>query len=103
MRREHHVLVGELATLDFADHVEDRHLSQALRLGGHFDDRGLFVLREPIEEAVVLTGDVEHRRAVGEGLEDFLHTRSEEHTSELQSPMYLVCRLLLEKKNEQLV
>src|SRR5437762_3753944 len=24
--------------------------------------------------------------------------RSEEHTSELQSPMYLVCRLLLEKK-----
>src|SRR5437763_5739835 len=26
--------------------------------------------------------------------------RSEEHTSELQSPMYLVCRLLLEKKTE---
>src|SRR5437762_8864146 len=28
-----------------------------------------------------------------------LFLRSEEHTSELQSPMYLVCRLLLEKKN----
>src|SRR5437762_6014277 len=27
-----------------------------------------------------------------------VHPRSEEHTSELQSPMYLVCRLLLEKK-----
>src|SRR5437879_8278686 len=27
-----------------------------------------------------------------------LPRRSEEHTSELQSPMYLVCRLLLEKK-----
>src|SRR5437879_11196419 len=27
-------------------------------------------------------------------------SRSEEHTSELQSPMYLVCRLLLEKKNK---
>src|SRR5437764_8430935 len=27
--------------------------------------------------------------------------RSEEHTSELQSPMYLVCRLLLEKKNNK--
>src|SRR3712207_7326670 len=26
-------------------------------------------------------------------------TRSEEHTSELQSCQYLVCRLLLEKKN----
>src|SRR5437867_8908408 len=28
--------------------------------------------------------------------------RSEEHTSELQSPYDLVCRLLLEKKNKQL-
>src|SRR4051794_41537296 len=28
------------------------------------------------------------------------HPRSEEHTSELQSPVHLVCRLLLEKKNE---
>src|SRR3712207_7084504 len=27
-----------------------------------------------------------------------LHERSEEHTSELQSRQYLVCRLLLEKK-----
>src|SRR3989454_4605800 len=27
-----------------------------------------------------------------------LHERSEEHTSELQSPCNLVCRLLLEKK-----
>src|ERR1022692_1247664 len=29
--------------------------------------------------------------------------RSEEHTSELQSPCNLVCRLLLEKKNEKYV
>src|SRR5499425_2812031 len=29
------------------------------------------------------------------------HVRSEEHTSELQSPMYLVCRLLLEKKKKK--
>src|SRR3712207_7928177 len=28
----------------------------------------------------------------------WLHRRSEEHTSELQSRQYLVCRLLLEKK-----
>src|SRR5437764_2302323 len=27
--------------------------------------------------------------------------RSEEHTSELQSPMYVVCRLLLEKKKDE--
>src|SRR5256885_7159424 len=30
---------------------------------------------------------------------DFRLQRSEEHTSELQSPCNLVCRLLLEKKN----
>src|SRR5256885_11885484 len=29
--------------------------------------------------------------------------RSEEHTSELQSPCNLVCRLLLEKKNHQIL
>src|SRR5690348_17567658 len=29
---------------------------------------------------------------------DMIDVRSEEHTSELQSPVHLVCRLLLEKK-----
>src|SRR5689334_23511417 len=29
--------------------------------------------------------------------------RSEEHTSELQSQFHLVCRLLLEKKNKQII
>ena len=33
-------------------------------------------------------------------LEDDLGVRSEEHTSELQSLAYLVCRLLLEKKKK---
>src|SRR5205814_5441521 len=34
--------------------------------------------------------------------EDFVvHTRSEEHTSELQSLRHLVCRLLLEKKKKK--
>src|SRR3712207_8190551 len=33
-------------------------------------------------------------------LSRFLHARSEEHTSELQSRQYLVCRLLLEKKKK---
>src|SRR5256885_7042067 len=32
-----------------------------------------------------------------------LHARSEEHTSELQSPCNLVCRLLLEKKNSSFI
>src|SRR2546425_7081494 len=33
---------------------------------------------------------------------EFAHPRSEEHTSELQSLAYLVCRLLLEKKKDVL-
>src|SRR2546422_6751343 len=33
---------------------------------------------------------------------DQLFTRSEEHTSELQSRLHLVCRLLLEKKKKQI-
>src|SRR3712207_8383357 len=34
---------------------------------------------------------------------ELCHGRSEEHTSELQSRQYLVCRLLLEKKNDEVV
>src|SRR5437764_6519311 len=35
------------------------------------------------------------------GSDATIEGRSEEHTSELQSPMYLVCRLLLEKKKKK--
>src|SRR3712207_8931018 len=37
----------------------------------------------------------------GDGTEDNEIVRSEEHTSELQSRQYLVCRLLLEKKKHR--
>src|SRR3712207_8875064 len=43
--------------------------------------------------------DAEERQADGR----HRHRRSEEHTSELQSRQYLVCRLLLEKKNNILL
>src|SRR5438876_4624357 len=33
-------------------------------------------------------------------ISDKIGNRSEEHTSELQSPVHLVCRLLLEKKKQ---
>src|SRR3989454_4754562 len=42
---------------------------------------------------------VEQRQHVGERM---LAARSEEHTSELQSPCNLVCRLLLEKKKKRI-
>src|SRR5437762_5309381 len=44
---------------------------------------------------------LDHERQRGRG-GDAEPDRSEEHTSELQSPMYLVCRLLLEKKNRSI-
>src|SRR2546423_7783192 len=49
---------------------------------------------------VPLAADVALRRERARGEEQ--HQRSEEHTSELQSLAYLVCRLLLEKKKSPL-
>src|SRR3712207_8814307 len=42
------------------------------------------------------------RRELGGSAEHVAGHRSEEHTSELQSRQYLVCRLLLEKKKEKI-
>src|SRR5687767_15716916 len=44
--------------------------------------------------------DIGDSQAVGDRLWRELQLRSEEHTSELQSLAYLVCRLLLEKKKK---
>src|SRR5437762_10308844 len=49
-------------------------------------------IEEIAERVAAQNPDDQRRLRVGNGF------RSEEHTSELQSPMYLVCRLLLEKK-----
>src|SRR3712207_7013809 len=53
-------------------------------------------LREGVEKAAesVLGDEAEALKRA----RDELDSRSEEHTSELQSRQYLVCRLLLEKK-----
>src|SRR5438876_9083887 len=45
-------------------------------------------------------GGLRGSRRRGEGWCHQTH-RSEEHTSELQSPVHLVCRLLLEKKKKK--
>src|SRR6266516_3297087 len=51
------------------------------------------------------TGAASHGRASGNGSWSWISAlalpRSEEHTSELQSPYDLVCRLLLEKKKQK--
>src|SRR5258707_4152962 len=44
--------------------------------------------------------DVNYRAGTISYAQGRIELRSEEHTSELQSRQYLVCRLLLEKKND---
>src|SRR5258708_30087225 len=44
---------------------------------------------------------IAYRLAQLYGIQNVLRLRSEEHTSELQSPDHLVCRLLLEKKKKK--
>src|SRR3712207_8101111 len=63
-------------------------LDRELALGVLAGQRGER-LRGVVQRVRALHGDAQ--RAVG---------RSEEHTSELQSRQYLVCRLLLEKKKD---
>src|SRR2546426_3005855 len=54
-----------------------------------------------------ITGVDVFGRVAGEDYEQVVfnydRSRSEEHTSELQSPCNLVCRLLLEKKKKQMM
>src|SRR5690348_18076387 len=47
-----------------------------------------------------LRASITSARVAAPGMISTSFRRSEEHTSELQSPVHLVCRLLLEKKNE---
>src|SRR5690242_21284369 len=59
--------------------------------------------REPSAELRVQDSVVDHLLRLdraGHGAEAVDRERSEEHTSELQSHVNLVCRLLLEKKNK---
>src|SRR5437879_10041849 len=56
--------------------------------------------QQPLANVEVALAGTPHReltRPDGSYVLNGVPARSEEHTSELQSPMYLVCRLLLEK------
>src|SRR5256884_9921887 len=84
---------------------------QSVRQRLHGDHKAdlfdFFARRYGIDQVRVLQGDLvleEGRRRSSDllGLIESLLIRSEEHTSELQSRLHLVCRLLLEKKkNDQ--
>src|SRR3712207_8856086 len=71
----------------------------------YFAAAGLSVAEIDLEDGSDHLSFVEHGVPVG-GLvagDGELKSRSEEHTSELQSRQYLVCRLLVEKKTTQFI
>src|SRR5437762_5491199 len=78
-----------------------------------FQRVGSYKIRGPLNKFALMPEEQKRRGVVcssagnhaqGVALAAKIHgiraVRSEEHTSELQSPMYLVCRLLLEKKKK---
>ena len=71
-----------------------------------YDANGMFGLTLNVAATVVIAFVLFGQLLLKSGGADFFNDiamamRSEEHTSELQSPMYLVCRLLLEKKKRK--
>src|SRR3712207_7203461 len=67
--------------------------SSGVILGANASMRGFFIINQPVGKYVI------GNRPLVFGVKKL--ERSEEHTSELQSRQYLVCRLLLEKKKKK--
>src|SRR5688500_18308488 len=76
------------------------YLGQVLLHYGKVDEAQLQAAREVQRTSGARLGEVLVQQGflTEDEVLDILKTRSEEHTSELQSPCNLVCRLLLEKK-----
>src|SRR5258708_24293472 len=88
-QRSHFILGEELRAFE---------LEFAAAMGGKFSigvANGTSAIELCLRDAGVTSGEV---ITSGQTLSRRSRSRSEEHTSELQSPDHLVCRLLLEKK-----
>src|SRR5207244_8288955 len=88
-RRSSDLPVGDADETHFGDLIEDKAAENPSEV------TSFNLLRGRLSE--VLHGLAERERRI---LELRYGLRSEEHTSELQSPDHLVCRLLLEKKKK---
>src|SRR3712207_8012613 len=63
------------------------------------DDDRFFVMYTSIDAGANTISEFRVRDGAGDPASERILLRSEEHTSELQSRQYLVCRLLLDTKN----
>src|SRR5690348_18132451 len=75
---------------------EIRELLMSFRL--HVVGANELELEEPEENETTFAGNAALKARAAAHATGHPALRSEEHTSELQSPVHLVCRLLLEKK-----
>src|SRR3712207_7436030 len=76
----------------YAEHVDED------RVHDRREDDGVYQVAHPVLP-IQVHRHRQHEQERGDGVADRdKDQRSEEHTSELQSRQYLVCRLLLEKK-----
>src|SRR2546426_4311090 len=96
-------LVGVAVTADGARYVSDRGAGSVYRVSAV---GALSIALKRLDRPAGLALDAEGRLLIAEeGAGRILRLepsgRSEEHTSELQSPCNLVCRLLLEKKKNK--
>src|SRR5437763_10274127 len=107
--------IGPAHTLrEAAARMSSRKVGAAVVIDGDQDQPGILTERD-ILDAIGAGQDVDEERVQDHLTNDIVvaapdwplekaaaaSPRSEEHTSELQSPMYLVCRLLLEKKKKK--
>src|SRR5216684_7366746 len=90
--RSYNLKEGRERTGHVGVRAPNEHSLHFSKLGGQFMHRDLAVPPSRGNDTLWQQGDSDARG----------HTaRSEEHTSELQSRLHLVCRLLLEKKKKQ--
>src|ERR1035437_10502537 len=95
VRRARETGLVEINIHDLRAFTKDKHRTVDDRpFGG---GEGMVLKPEPIFECLESFGDVASREARLSAGAKQSGIRSEEHTSELQSRQYLVCRLLLEK------
>src|SRR3712207_3209830 len=103
--------IGMTSKPELLRHVVNQFLEEQEGLYNKMDYVGDLILEMKDRDHVVFTYDSDSqfneivnafvRRGINHNQINVLLIRSEEHTSELQSRQYLVCRLLLEKKKKE--